>query len=769
MVDKTSGANTPSGGWTYGRVASLRGGLLILGIGTLLAIASARGQSEKYPLADLGYIPRPRWVEQTGPGLPPAAALVGALRGCKPVQISQGARHLSISNQFLTITFQQKTGRVVRIINDGSNVLQGSCVATASNTPFVVAVENRKGLHYFSQIGPVRKETLAAFSVKLQAKKLSHGGAMVVVKGHNKGGVRIEYWVVLLPGEPLSYWRMRVENDHPNDLINKVVFPQFAGLVVGKHAANNWFTFPIMLGAKIRARGIPAGKTLQKVIDGLGMKGRTQGSYTYPFGLHMQWLSLYQLSGGQKRGRGFYVACDDNYTYVKYMDIGEGKDHAGVMKYTFPGTWITPHSGWTTPWFSVAYYPQGGWERAARWYRSWARKVGFKPPAGAPAIIRRMPAMWWSQWNNTYRDIKNFFEVQQRAPVSGIIYDFMGGDNLPLEDMRGNTSDIRHVNEAIRRLGGIPCFYICPWLLYQGYTDFGTSKYSFVEGRTGAVAGGWGDTWPDPADKKFVELWCLKIRRLVNKLKAGGVTWDVGGGGLNGFHCNYNPRRTYRPDLLPYYTKELFKAVRRTGRKYNPEFTISTEHCADYYASEFARSAAHIYEFEHTEVPQGVQGRLMPVLFRYTLPRISALQYPTQCNSDFWMYGYGPGYGFLGGERSWGRNPKTRAANYTFYKLQWYLYYRWRVGFMDAVVDGKVLGENVTAGVGKKSFPCEFPNHLVVCSFLGTGRQITLGGWFDLNPSAYGRALLRYRRAASAQSHAGDSDAFGPRPQSIPA
>jgi hypothetical protein len=723
-------------------------------VGGTIAIAPAQGRTAQYPLADLGYIPKPKWVAQSGPGLPPAAALVGAIRGEKPVQIHQGTRRLSLSNPFLGITFQRQTGRVIQIRSGGSNVLQGASVTTAADTPFVVDVENRKGLHYFSQIGPVRPETLAAFSVRTQVRKLSNGGAMVVVKGHNKSGVRIEYWVVLLPGQPLSYWRMRVENNNPQDLVNKVVFPQFTGLVVGKHAANNWFTFPIMLGAKIKAQGIPAGKTLQQILNERGMRGPLQGShllqrpvtprdrYEYPMDMHMQWLSLYQRGYGQKGGRGFYVACDDNYTYIKNMDIGEGKDHAGIMKYTFPGVWITPHSSWTTPWFSVAYYPNGGWRQAARWYRDWAEKVGFKPPAHVPPIIRQMPAMNWSQWYVTYKGVQRRFETQQAGPVSGIIYDFMGGDNFPDMDLRGNTSDIRHVNKAISRLGGIPCFYICPWLMYQGYTTFGGSQYSFVRFRNGAVAGGWGDTWPDPANRRFVELWCRKIQRLVGTLKAGGVTWDVGGGAAG---PNYNPRRTYRPDLYPYYAKEFFKAVRRTGQKYNPGFTISTEHCADYYASEFARSSAHIYEFKTVSVPKGVQGRLMPVLFRYTLPSISALQYPTECNADFWMYGYGPGYGFLGGGPSWGNDPNARASNYTFYNLPWYLYYRWRVGFMDAVVDGKVLGENVRATVGKKSFQCEFPRRLVACSFLGTGRQITLGGWFDLNPSAYGQALIRHR------------------------
>ena len=119
------------------------------------------------------------------------------------------------------------------------------------------------------------------------------------------------------------------------------------------------------------------------------MKGQTQGSYVYPYGMHMQWLSLYQRRGRRSGGRGFYAACDDNYTYVKRMDVGEGKDHAGIMKYTFPGVWITPRSGWTTPWFSVAYYPHGGWQRSAKWYRDWAGKVGFRPPAHVPAIIRQ--------------------------------------------------------------------------------------------------------------------------------------------------------------------------------------------------------------------------------------------------------------------------------------------------------------------------------------------------------------------------------------------
>jgi len=70
---------------------------------------------------------------------------------------------------------------------------------------------------------------------------------------------------------------------------------------------------------------------------------------------------------------------------------------------------------------------------------------------------------------------------------------------------------------------------------------------------------------------------------------------------------------------VPHYFKTLYRAIRDACRRYNPEFLLRAEHCADFFYPEFLTSTAHFFvtagQVNKHNPPTDAQ--LMPILFRF--------------------------------------------------------------------------------------------------------------------------------------------------------
>ncbi len=199
---------------------------------------------------------------------------------------------------------------------------------------------------------------------------------------------------------------------------------------------------------------------------------------------------------------------------------------------------------------------------------------------------------------------------------------------------------------------------------------------------------------------------------------------------------------------MPHYFKALYRAIRDGCRQYNPQFLLRAEHCADFFFPEFLTSTAHFFETGNIVAAHNppADAQLLPILFRYTLPRHAALEMPSMSDSDFWTFGYGMGYGFHGGGPSWCFNPGVREAEsppgellhrYHFCEDEWRRYYDFRVGFEEAVVDAKRSDIVAEAQIDGQWRRCDFPGPLVAVTHSGAGREVTLGQWFDLSHTQY--------------------------------
>jgi hypothetical protein len=257
---------------------------------------------------------------------------------------------------------------------------------------------------------------------------------------------------------------------------------------------------------------------------------------------------------------------------------------------------------------------------------------------------------------------------------------------------------------------------------------------------------------PSPFDPDYVRARVGEATRWVEAFGLDEIHFDTAattGPALAGpsYHP-YDLDMPQRPNETPHCFKALYRAIRDGCRKHNPEFLLRAEHCADFFFPEFLTSTAHFFETGNLVAkhnpPQDAQ--LLPILFRYTLPRHAALEMPSMSDSDFWTYGYGMGYGFHGGGPSWCFNPGVREAEsppgellhqYRFHDAEWRRYYDFRVGFEEAVIDAERSDCVAQAEIDGVWRPCVFPGPVIAVTHSGGGREVTLGQWYHQSHTQY--------------------------------
>jgi hypothetical protein len=593
---------------------------------------------------------------------------------------------------------------------------------------FEVVEEDRAGLQPWEtwKQGP---ETLFTGGPAQVSASVAGGVATARMLWMRPNGLRIEGEVALRPGEAGPRFRLRVTNTTAAALVDTLRMPVLRGIEVGA-AADDWFAWPHTLGARFRVQGFKPGEKLE---------------HAYPDFMYMQWLDLYDAQ------QGVYVGCLDDYGYCKNLFIGRDETGKSLMGITFPGCWIAKRGdSWTTPWVQIAAH-KGDWRAGADLYRPFAEKAFG--PLDPPERVREMPtAQCWLAHHASDGDIGKLFEIQQQAPIHASYLMKSLNTSTPegWDGFRGSALELQDTFTRIRKLGGSPALFTfdrAPLMGKPDYADY-VGRWT-CQRRDGSFAEGFRDMMPSPFDQDLVRARVGEAVRWVRAFGLDEIHFDTAAttnASLAG--PSYHPGFTQRPNEVPHYFKALYRAIRDGCRQYNPQFILRAEHCADFFFPEFLTSTAHLFETGNVVLQHNspTDAQLMPILFRYTLPRYAALEMPSMSDSDFWTYGCGMGYGFHGGGPSWCFNPGAREAEsppgellhrYLLCEDEWRRYYDFRVGFEEAVVDSARSDVVARAQIDGRWRLCEFPGPLVAVTHTGGGREVTLGQWFDLSHTQY--------------------------------
>ncbi|HQK96142.1 MAG TPA: hypothetical protein PLD23_21780, partial [Armatimonadota bacterium] len=541
------------------------------------------------------------------------------------------------------------------------------------------------------------------------------------------GGLRAIGEVELSPTDPGPRFRLEVINDTQQALVDTIRMPVLSGIELGD-AADDWFTWPHTLGTRFRVQGFAPGETL---------------AMPYPEFLYMQWLDLFDETGG------VYLGCLDDYGYSKELFIG--RDAAGASRWgiIFTGCWIAKQGDrWTTPWVQIAAHP-GDWRAGADLYRPFAQ-AAFGP-LDPPERVREMPtAQCWLAHHASDGDVGKLFEIQQQGPIHASYLMKSLNTSTPegWDGFRGSGLELETAFRRIRELGGSPALFTFDRAPFMGKPNYAEHGGRWVlQRRDQSIAEAFKDMMPSPFDTDLVRARVGEARRWVQAFGLDEIHFDTAattGPAMAG--PSYTPGFTQRPNEVPHYFKALYRAIRDACRQINPGFLLRAEHGADFFYPEFLTSTAHFFEGANLVARHNAptDARLLPELFRYTLPRHAALQMPSMSESDFWTYGYGMGYGFHGGGPSWCFNPGVRDAEsppgellhrYRFYDADWRRYYDFRVGFEEAVVDADwsdTIAEAQFDGAWRR---CDYPGPIVAVTHSGGGREVTLGQWYPLSHS----------------------------------
>ncbi|MBI3923226.1 MAG: hypothetical protein HY318_17530 [Armatimonadetes bacterium] len=670
------------------------------------------------------------------PGLPPALPHVAAHDRSEPAKATWAGDVLRLSNELVTVELA-RDGVVRQFAARGTRV---SC--RESFSPFVVTEEARQG-HPPAETwfhGPERPLAAGSLAGRVEARETA-GAQLATYGARTDTGLLIRYWVAVRPGDPVTYWRMSVRNHSSSStggaLVDRIAFPVLRGIGLGD-PTDDWWTWPKILGATVRADAFAPGQFWRAF---------------YPDWLTMQWVDLYDRrpvsrGAGERGSSGLYVGCFDDYGFLKEIMIGRGKDGDREIRFEFPGTFIVPGDEWTTPWFGLAPH-QGDWRTGAAFYRGWAERTFG--PIDVPKVVWDLPTSnCWLQHHAKQTEIPRLFEAQQQDPIHASY--FM--KSLPISYPEGwsgeygDALDYRETCDRIRSLGGIAALFTFDRVPNHGKPHHADRAPRWLSvGRDGDFGAGFQDAFVCPWPKDYRETRILDALRWARECGIGAIHFDTDllAGSITG-PC-YNPRHAHRPNETPHYFRLLYTEMVQRARKIVPGFFLRAEHCADFWYPAFAASTAHEFEVANglvADFPNGKDAQLMPSLFRVTLPRHSALQTPSMSGDDFWVYGYGMGFGFHGGGPHQTFNPEVRSAEmpalaerFAETDWLWRAYYNWRVGFEDAVVFGRPYGEVAVAEWDGETHSCAYPGPLMACTFSGSGREVTLGYWYGQSKSEY--------------------------------
>ncbi|MHB1458460.1 MAG: hypothetical protein ACYC0V_16250 [Armatimonadota bacterium] len=612
-----------------------------------------------------------------------------------------------------------KTGEIISL-TPGTSSLKG--------TWFEIVEEDRAGIpdHKTFIFG---KESIFTGGHATTSFSNKDGISRALVTWRRPSGIVIQGEVMLRPDDKGPLFRLKVTNTTGTNLVDKIRLPMLRGIKLG-NGDDDWFTYPHTLGAAFRVNGLKQGQKLED---------------PYPALMFMQWLDCYD------NREGVFIGSLDDYGYNKSLMVGRSDDGRSFMGFNFGGCWIAKKGdSWTTPWVQIASH-KGDWRAGADIYRGFAEKAFAVQ--NAPEYIREMPtAQVWLSYHATNKDAGKLFEIQQQSPIHASYVMKSLNTSFPegWDGFQGSALEYHDAFDRIRELGGAPALFTfdrAPLMGRPNYADY-AAKWT-RQRRDGSFDEGFKDMIAAPLDKDFIRARVQEAVRWVREFNIDeihydteatcGDTGEVGVGMFAG--PAYNSGLPIRPNEVPHYFKELYNKTLVECRKYNPNFSLRGEDCADFFFPSILTSTAHFFTtsamLSAHKVPE--DAKMMPMLLRYTLPRYASFLMPSVSSDDFWTYGYGMGYGFHGGGPSWCINPGVREAEqpagelnarYGFYDAQWREYYDFRVGFEEAIIDAEKSENTTKALIDGKWTSCEFPGPVIAITHTGGGREVTLGQWF---------------------------------------
>ncbi len=643
-------------------------------------------------------------------------------------------RTAELSNDLCKLTLDIKTGEILSL-TPGTSTLRGKW--------FEVEEENRNGMEPWETWKFGETSLFTGGNAKVSVKNTKDYSSLIST-WNTPNGNTIEAEIKLSQNDKGPLFRLKVANNTGSTLIDKIKLPVLENISIG-NSDDDWFAWPHTLGARIRVDGFKNGQILED---------------PYPGFMYMQWIDLYD------ENEGVYVGCNDDYGYSKSLFIGKTEDGKSIMGISFTGCWIAKRGdSWTTPWVQIASH-KGDWRSGADIYRIFAQKAFG--PINPPQLIKDMPTVQcWLAHHASNGDIGKLFEIQQQAPIHASYLTKSMNTSIPegWDGILGSALEYQDSFDKIKSLGGHSALFTFDRAVLMGRTNYAdyASKWLNIK-RDGSFETAFRDMMPSPFDPNFVRARIGEAVRWVRDFNldelhydtegTSGFTGIVGTGMISG--PSYNMKMSQRPNEVPHYFKKLYQETLRECRKFNPDFTLRAEHCADFFYPEFTASTAHFLSTATGQLVlamnQPKNAQLMPMLFCYTLPQHAVYQMPSVSADDFWVYGYGMGHGFHGGGPSWSFNPGVRdyeyppgelSHRYRFYDKQWRLFYDFRVGFSEAVIDGSKSDKSIQALINGKWEKCEYPGPIVAVTHIGGKREVTLGMWYG-NPETteYGRQFL---------------------------
>ena len=635
-----------------------------------------------------------------------------------PTQVIDADGALALDNGLCRIELDARTG-AIRALTPGPVSLRGPW--------FEIVVEDRNGMEPWETWLRGSETTFAGGPAQVTVARDAQGDtARLRCVWELPSGLRAIGEVELGPGDAGPRFRVEVINETQQALVDTIHMPVLSGIELGD-GADDWFTWPHTLGTRFRVQGFDPGETL---------------AMPYPEFLYMQWLDLFD------ERQGVYMGCLDDYGYSKELFIGRDPAGASRMGIAFTGCWIAKRGDrWATPWVQIAAH-EGDWRAGADLYRPFAQ-AAFGP-LDPPERVRDMPtAQCWLAHHASDGDIGKLFEIQQQGPIHSSYLMKSLNTSTPegWDGFRGSGLELEAAFSRIRELGGSPALFTIDRAPFLG-KPHDAAHAGVLQRRDQSIAEAFRDMMPSPFDPDLVRARVAEARRWVQAFGLDEIHFDTAattGPAMAG--PSYTPGFTQRPNEVPHYFKALYRAIRDACREANAEFILRAEHCADFFYPEFLTSTAHFFEGGNLVARHNAptDARLLPELFRYTLPRHAALQMPSMSESDFWTYGYGMGHGFHGGGPSWCFNPGTRQAEsppgevlhrYRFYDADWRRYYDFRVGFEEAVVDADWSDTVAEARIDGTWRRCDYPGPVVAVTHSGGGREVTLGQWYPLSHSS---------------------------------
>ncbi len=635
------------------------------------------------------------------------------------VRLQQGDDVIALQNSHCRLELDADTGEI-EALKPGPPSLRGPW--------FEVVEEDRTGLQPWETWEHGQEDVFASGPVDVTGVVIG-GVGQAKAAWARPNGIKVEGEVSLGPDDPGPRFRLKVSNGTGSALVDTIRLPVLRGITLGD-AEDDWFTWPHTLGARFRVQGFGPGEKLQ---------------HAYPDFMYMQWLDLHDQS------RGVYVGCLDDYGYCKELFVGRDEDARSLMGINFVGCWIAEQGdSWTTPWVEIASH-SGDWRAGADIYRRFA-EAAFGP-LDPPQRVWDMPtAQCWLAHHGSDAEIGKLFEVQQQAPIHASYLMKSLNTSVPegWDGFRGSALEMEQSFARIRGLGGSPALFTFDRAPLMGRPNYAECVARWTsQRRDGSFAEGFRDLMPAPFDPDLVRARVGEAVRWVRAFGIDEIHYDTAAttsASLAG--PSYHPDSPQRPNEVPHYFKALYRSIRDECRKHNPEFLLRAEHCADFFFPEFLTSTAHFFETGRLVAAHGppTDAQLMPILFRYTLPRHAILEMPSMSDDDFWAYGYGMGYGFHGGGPSWCFNPGVREAEsppgellhrYRFYDDLWLKYYGCRVGATEAVIEGYRADEIAEAEIDGEWRRCSFPGPLIAVTHVGEGIEVTLGQWNYLSHTRY--------------------------------